>query len=46
VRNRGFWFYVDDRDVYAKRSFALLQIMLSLTDAGQSARGPVVSLTN
>jgi hypothetical protein len=46
VRNRGYWFYIDDTDVYAKRTFALMQIMLSLTDEGESARGPVVSLTN
>lgn len=46
VQNRGYWFYIDDRDVLSKRSFALVQIMLSLTDSGDVARGPVVSLTN
>jgi hypothetical protein len=32
--------------VVSKRTFAMLQIILSLTDAGEDARGPVVSLTN
>jgi len=28
------------------RIFAMLQIMLSLTDTGEGARGPIVSITN
>ena len=46
VRNRDHWFYVDDRDVGSKRTFAMLQIILSLTDTGEGARGPVVSISN
>ncbi len=46
VRNRGRWFYIDDRDVVSKRTFGLLQILLNLTDNGEGARGPVVSLSN
>jgi hypothetical protein len=30
----------------SKRTFAIVQILLSLTDSGASARGPVVSITN
>jgi len=44
VWNRGYWFYIDDRDMKTKRTFGVLQILLSLTDAGESARGPVVSI--
>jgi len=44
VQNRGYWFYIDDRDLITKRTFGVLQILLSLTDAGESARGPVVSI--
>lgn len=44
IRNRGYWFYIDDRDMISKRTFGVLQILLSLTDAGESARGPVVSI--
>jgi hypothetical protein len=46
VRNRGHWFYIDDRDVVSKRTFAMLQIILSLTDTGEGARGPVVTISN
>jgi hypothetical protein len=46
VRDRGYWFYIDDRDVISKRTFAMVQILISLTDSGDTARGPVVSLTN
>jgi len=46
VESRGFWFYIDDRDVLSKRTFALVQILLSLTDSSTEARGPVVSITN
>jgi hypothetical protein len=44
VQNRGYWFYIDDRDMISKRTFGVLQILLSLTDSGESARGPVVSI--
>jgi hypothetical protein len=46
IRDRDYWFYIDDRDVLSKRPFAMLQIILSLTDSGDTARGPVVSITN
>jgi hypothetical protein len=46
IQSRGVWFYIDDRDVLSKRTFALLQILLSLTDTSTEARGPVVSITN
>jgi len=46
VRMRDHWFYIDDRDVASKRTFAIVQIVLSLTDSGETARGPVVSITN
>ena len=44
VYNRGYWFYIDDRDIITKRTFGVLQLILSLTDAGEGARGPVVSI--
>jgi len=44
IKDRGYWFYIDDRDVITKRTFGVLQILFSLTDAGEDARGPVVSI--
>jgi len=46
VRNRDHWFYIDDRDIISKRTFAMLQVILSLTDSGEGARGPVVTISN
>ena len=42
--NRGYWFWIDDRDLVSKRTFGILQILLSLTDTEGSARGPVVTI--
>jgi hypothetical protein len=44
IKNRGYWFYIDDRDMVTKRTFGVLQILFSLTDAGKEARGPVLSI--
>ena len=44
IRGRGHWFYIDDRDLMSKRTFGVLQILLSLTDSGNAAKGPVVSI--
>jgi len=44
VQDRGYWFYIDDRDMISKRTFGVLQILLSLTDSDEGARGPVVSI--
>ena len=44
VFERGVWFYVDDSDLISKRTFALLQILLSLTESADAARGPVVTI--
>lgn len=44
VYNRGYWFYIDDRDMLTKRTFGVLQLILSLTDSGTGSRGPVVSI--
>lgn len=44
IRDRGYWYYIDDRDMVTKRTFGVLQILLSLTESGEGARGPVVSI--
>jgi hypothetical protein len=44
VFERGVWFYVDDTDLVSKRTFALLQVLLSLTESADAARGPVVTI--
>ena len=44
IKDRGYWFYISDRDMTTKRTFSILEILFSLTDAGEEARGPVVSI--
>jgi hypothetical protein len=44
IRDRGYWFYIDDRDIVSKRTFGVLQILFSLTEEGETARGPVLSI--
>ena len=44
IRERGYWFYIDDRDLMSKRTFGVIQILLSLTDSGDAAKGPVLSI--
>jgi len=44
VFERGVWFYIDDTDLVSKRTFALLQVLLSLTESSDSASGPVVTI--
>jgi len=44
IRSRDCWFYIDDRDMFSKRTFAIMQILLSLTESGEAARGPVVTI--
>ena len=46
VKARNVWFFINDRDVASKRTFAMLQVMLSITEPGDNARGPVVTITN
>jgi hypothetical protein len=40
---RGYWFWIDDRDVESKRTMAYLMIMLALADTG--TKEPVPFLT-
>jgi hypothetical protein len=44
VFERGVWFYIDDTDLVSKRTFALLQVLLSLTESSDQAGGPVVTI--
>jgi hypothetical protein len=44
VRERGYWFYIEDDDLVSKRTFAILQVLLSLTESSGGTRGPVVTI--
>lgn len=37
VRYRDLWFYIDDRDLRSKRTFAFLNVLYNVTQTGESA---------
>lgn len=45
IRNRDYWFYIDDGDMTSKRAFGFLQVVLSLAETGEGGRGPLVSIS-
>jgi hypothetical protein len=44
VPYRHHWFWIDDRDLRTKRSFALLMLLFSLADTGEKKGLPLVTI--
>lgn len=44
IEHRGHWFWVDDRDVHAKRGFSMLMLLFTLMDSSESASLPVLTI--
>jgi hypothetical protein len=44
VHNRGYWFWIDDRDRKSKTVFTFLMILLSLAETGPAPQGPTVTV--
>jgi hypothetical protein len=44
VESRGWWFYIDDRDIDSKKAFSFLMILMQLSAAHQEGRGPVLTI--
>jgi len=44
VSYKGFWYWIDDRDVPSKRVFTFMMVLSSLQETGQNGVGPVVSV--
>jgi len=44
VNYRDYWFWIDDRDFFSKRTFAFLMILFSLTETGGSEGLPLVTI--
>jgi hypothetical protein len=44
VRYREHWFWIDDRDLKTKRTFAFMMMLFTLADTGEKERLPVVTI--
>lgn len=44
LENRGYWFYIDDRDIESKKSFSFLMILLQLQASHEAGKAPVVTI--
>ena len=44
VTYKGYRFWIDNRDIKSKRNFALLMILMSLTEFGQKRSSPLISI--
>jgi len=46
IQFRDHWFYIDDRDVASKNTFAVIQILFSMANNGSGSVGPLISIGN
>jgi hypothetical protein len=44
VRYRRHWFWIDDRDVLAKREFAFIMLLFTMADTGAEPGKPVITI--
>ena len=44
IENRGYYFYVDDRDIVSKKALSFLMVLLNLSASQADSRGPVVTI--
>ncbi len=44
IRYRDHWFWIDDRDLYSKRTFSFLMLIFTLTESGGVPGVPVVTV--
>ena len=44
IRYRDYWFYIDDRDLISKRTFAFLMILFSIMETGGTEGLPLVTI--
>ena len=44
VPYRGYWFWIDDRDMGSKRLFSFLMFMFTLVETGGTEGAPVLTI--
>ena len=44
IRNRGHWYWIDDRDRLSKTHFTFLMVLFSLTETGTPPQAPLITV--
>jgi hypothetical protein len=44
VPYKGYWYWIDDKDIASKRTFTFLLILFSLAETGQPSSSPIVTV--
>jgi len=44
VSYRGYWFWIDDRDLKTKRSFAFMMMLFTLSETGEKENLPLITI--
>lgn len=44
IRNKGQWYWIDDRDFRSKMHFSLLMLLFSLTETGTTPQAPLITV--
>lgn len=44
VPYRGYWYWIDDRNLPAKRMFSFLMFMFTLVETGDKGNAPIVTI--
>lgn len=46
INYRDHWYYIDDRDVKSKNTFAVMQMLMSMAKDGSASVAPLISIGN